>query len=129
MGRGQRGYIAPRTRAELPWVRIDVGVIAGVDWIAKNHASPAVANMSLGGPVSDALDTAVRNAIQSGVTFVIASGNSGRDACTSSPPRVQEAITVGATTKGDSRAYFSNYGECVDIFAPGEDIGICRDGK
>ncbi len=97
-------------------------VIAGIDWVAKNHQSPAVANLSLGGPVSEALDTAIRNAIKSGVVFTIASGNSNRDACSSSPPRVLEAITVGASNKKDERAYFSNWGECVDLFAPGEDI-------
>ena len=97
-------------------------VIAGVDWVTANHKSPAVANMSLGGPISDSLDYAVRNAINSGIPFVIAAGNSGSDACISSPPRIPEAITVGATNNQDKRAHFSNWGKCVDIFAPGEDI-------
>jgi subtilisin family serine protease len=98
------------------------GVIAGVDWVTENFEGPAVANMSLGGGVSPALDEAVSNAISAGVTFAIAAGNSNRDACTASPARVPEAITVGASNAEDVRAYFSNKGACVDIFAPGEDI-------
>ena len=98
------------------------GVIAGVDWIAANYEGPAVANLSLGGNVSAALDTAVRNAIEAGVTFVIAAGNANADACNTSPSRVGEAITVGATTIQDARAGFSNKGACVDIFAPGAEI-------
>ncbi len=98
------------------------GVIAGVDWVTQNHRSPAVANMSLGGSVSSALDTAVSNSINSGVTYAIAGGNSNADACTSSPARVAAAITVGATTNTDARASYSNYGSCLDIFAPGSNI-------
>ena len=98
------------------------GVVAGVDWVAENFVGPAVANMSLGGGVSPTLDTAVSNAIAAGVPFAIAAGNSNRDACSSSPARVPEAITVGATTNEDARAYFSNSGNCLDIFAPGADI-------
>lgn len=98
------------------------GVIAGVDWVAANHQSPAVANMSLGGGNSDALDTAVRNAIASGVTFAVAAGNDNANACTGSPNRVAEAITVGATTNTDARASYSNFGSCVDLFAPGSNI-------
>src|SRR5215813_9284608 len=98
------------------------GVIAGVDWVTANHISPAVANMSLGGGVSTALDTAVRNSIASGVTYSIAAGNSNTDASSSSPARVAEAITVGATTMTDARSSFSNFGSVVDIFAPGSSI-------
>ncbi len=98
------------------------GVIAGVDWVTNNHISPAVANMSLGGGVSAALDTAVNNSINSGVTYSIAAGNSNVDACGSSPARVAAAITVGASTSTDTRASFSNFGTCVDIFAPGLNI-------
>lgn len=98
------------------------GVIAGVDWVAANHIKPAVANMSLGGGNSTALDAAVRNAVASGVTFVVAAGNSNANACTGSPNRVAEAITVGSTTRTDARSSFSNFGACVDIFAPGSDI-------
>ncbi|WP_293170131.1 S8 family peptidase [Oceanithermus sp.] len=98
------------------------GVIAGVDWVANNHQSPAVANMSLGGGVSTSLDDAVRNAIASGVTFAVAAGNEDTDACNGSPARVAEALTVAASDSSDVRAYFSNYGSCVDLFAPGVDI-------
>lgn len=98
------------------------GVIAGVDWIAGNHQKPAVANMSLGGGNSEALDTAVRAAIDAGVTFVVAAGNDNVDACNGSPNRVDEALTVGSTTRSDQRSSFSNKGSCVDIFAPGSAI-------
>lgn len=98
------------------------GVIAGVDWVTVNHATPAVANMSLGGGASTALDTAVRNSIASGVTYAIAAGNSSANACNSSPARVGEALTVGASTNTDSQASFSNFGTCVDLYAPGQSI-------
>ncbi|MGP3925620.1 S8 family peptidase [Streptomyces sp. 8N616] len=97
-------------------------VIAGIDWVVKNAKKPAVANMSLGGVASPSLDTAVRNAIASGVTFAVAAGNDGLPADLTSPARVKEAITVGATEKNDSRAWFSNWGGTVDLFAPGVDI-------
>jgi subtilisin family serine protease len=98
------------------------GVIAGVDWVTANRANPAVANMSLGGGVSSALDAAVRNSIASGVTYAVAAGNSNINAANASPARVAEAITVGASTISDARASFSNYGSVVDIFAPGSGI-------
>lgn len=100
------------------------GVIAGVDWVTSDHQAgqPAVANMSLGGGVSSALDTAVTNSINDGVAYAIAAGNDNVDACNSSPARVGSAITVGATTSTDARASFSNYGTCLDIFAPGLNI-------
>ncbi len=98
------------------------GVIAGVNWVAANAIHPAVANMSLGGGASQALDDAVNGAINSGVTFSIAAGNSNTDACTTSPARVAAAITVAATDSTDTRASFSNYGTCVDIFGPGVNI-------
>jgi aqualysin 1 len=98
------------------------GVIAGVDWVTNNHASPAVANMSLGGGASTALDSAVQNSIASGVFYGIAAGNSNVNACTASPARVATATTVGSTTSGDARSSFSNYGNCVDVFAPGSSI-------
>jgi subtilisin family serine protease len=98
------------------------GVIAGVDWVTQNHISPSVANMSLGGGISSALDTAVNNSINSGVTYAIAAGNSNANACNFSPARVAAAITVGATTMTDARSSFSNFGTCVDIFAPGSSI-------
>jgi subtilisin family serine protease len=98
------------------------GVIAGVDWVTNNHIKPAVANMSLGGGASTALDTAVRNSIAAGVTYSIAAGNSNTNAANSSPARVTQAITVGATTMSDQRSSFSNFGSVVDIFAPGSSI-------
>lgn len=99
-------------------------VIAGLDWIAANHPSgaPAVVNMSLGGAASNTLDAAVRGVISKGITVVVAAGNSNADACNASPARVKEAITVGASTSTDSRASFSNFGSCVDLFAPGASI-------
>jgi len=100
------------------------GVIAGVDWVTGNHATgaPAVANMSLGGGASSALDGAVNNSIIDGVTYVVAAGNSNTTACSSSPARVANAVTVGATTSTDARSSFSNYGTCLDLFAPGSSI-------
>jgi subtilisin family serine protease len=98
------------------------GVIAGVDWVTGHHISPAVANMSLGGGVSTSLDSAVRNSIASGVTYAIAAGNSNTNASNSSPARVSEAITVGASASNDARSSFSNFGSVVDIFAPGSSI-------
>ncbi|MFD1659373.1 S8 family serine peptidase [Streptomyces caeni] len=97
-------------------------VIAGVDWVAAHHSGPSVANMSLRGPADSALDTAVRNAIASGVTFAVAAGNDSTDASNWSPARVTEAITVGATSTNDARAFFSNYGPVLDLFAPGVSI-------
>ncbi len=98
------------------------GVIAGVDWVTNNHQKPAVANMSLGGGADQAMDDAVRRSVAAGVTYVIAAGNDNSNACGASPARTPEAITVGATTSTDSRASFSNFGECVDIFGPGHQI-------
>src|SRR6185436_3137817 len=98
------------------------GVIAGVNWVTANHISPAVANMSLGGGVSTALDTAVNNSINAGVTYAIAAGNSNTNASNSSPARVAAAITVGSSTSTDARSSFSNFGSVVDIFAPGSSI-------
>ncbi|MBA2525230.1 MAG: S8 family peptidase [Pyrinomonadaceae bacterium] len=100
------------------------GVIAGVDWVTSNHTAgtPAVANMSLGGGASSALDTAVNNSINDGVTYAIAAGNSNANACNTSPARVANAITVGSTTNTDARSSFSNFGTCLDIFAPGSSI-------
>jgi hypothetical protein len=98
------------------------GVIAGVDWVRANHVKPAVANMSLGGGASISLDNAVTNAINAGITFAVAAGNSTADACNYSPARVGPALTVGATTNTDARASYSNFGNCLDLFAPGSSI-------
>jgi subtilisin family serine protease len=100
------------------------GVIAGLDWIVGHHTAgtPAVANMSLGGGASAALDTAVQNVINDGVVMAVAAGNDGLNACNYSPARAANAITVGSTTSTDARSTFSNTGTCVDIFAPGSSI-------
>ena len=105
-------------------IGLNSGVIAGVDWVTGDHAAgaPAVANMSLGGGQSAALDTAVRNSIADGVSYAVAAGNDTADACAGSPSGVTEAITVGATDQADARASFSNFGSCVDWFAPGVNI-------
>jgi subtilisin family serine protease len=100
------------------------GVIAGIDWVTANHqaGAAAAANMSLGGGASTALDAAVQRSISDGVTYAIAAGNSSANACNASPARVAEAITIGATTSSDARASYSNYGSCLDLFAPGSSI-------
>ncbi len=98
------------------------GVIAGVDWVAGSTLRPAVANMSLSGGVSVAVNSAVAGAVSKGVTMVVAAGNSSADACKYSPAKEPSAITVGATDSGDARAWYSNYGSCVDMFAPGSAI-------
>ncbi|MGZ0145475.1 S8 family peptidase [Kribbella sp. WER1] len=97
-------------------------VVAGIDWVTKNAKKPAVANMSLGGGADDALDAAVKASVAAGVTYAVAAGNDNADACQSSPAKEPSAITVGATDDQDKRAEFSNYGKCVDLFAPGVDI-------
>lgn len=99
------------------------GVIAGLDWVAAQNVSGArVANMSLGGGASSALDSAVNGLISKGVSVVVAAGNSSADACKSSPARVPAAITVAASTINDALASYSNRGSCVDIIAPGSSI-------
>lgn len=100
----------------------NAGVIAGVNWVTANRVGPAVANMSLGGAASTALDTAINNSIAAGITYAVAAGNENQNACNVSPARVAAAITVGATTSTDARSSFSNYGPCLDIFAPGSSI-------
>ncbi|MEU1282219.1 S8 family serine peptidase [Streptomyces sp. NPDC005805] len=97
-------------------------VVAGIDWVTQNANGPSVANMSLGGGADEALDEAVRKAVASGITFGVAAGNESSDAGQSSPARVQEAITVASSTEADEQSDFSNYGEVVDIYAPGSDI-------
>lgn len=99
-------------------------VIAGVDWVTAHHKGtrPAVANMSLGGDASRALDSAVAAGIADGITFVIAAGNWTEDACVGSPARLGPALTVGSTDRSHTRSSFSNFGPCVDLFAPGSDV-------
>jgi subtilisin family serine protease len=103
------------------------GVVAGMDWVAANHVKPAVANMSLGGGASTAIDDAVANMYDAGVPVIVAAGNGNRagrqdDACKYSPARAPKAYTIGATTSTDAKASYSNYGNCVDLFAPGSSI-------
>ncbi|RXF01206.1 S8 family peptidase [Pseudoalteromonas sp. PS5] len=98
------------------------GVIAGIDWVKNNASGPSVANMSLGGGASQAVDDAVNNAVAAGVSFVVAAGNDNSNACNYSPARAANAITVGSTTSSDARSSFSNYGNCLDIYAPGSSI-------
>ncbi|TDO47874.1 subtilisin family serine protease [Kribbella sp. VKM Ac-2527] len=102
-------------------------VIAGIEWVTANAKKPAVANMSLGGGADQALDAALKASIDSGVSYAVAAGNESADACGTSPAREPSAITVGATDDQDARANFSNFGKCVDVFAPGvaiESVGI-----
>ena len=98
------------------------GVLAGIDWVTANHQTPSVANMSLGGGKSQALNDAVEKSIASGVTYAVAAGNYSADACSFSPASAPNALTVGATTRKDARAYYSNRGPCLDLFAPGDSI-------
>jgi subtilisin family serine protease len=102
----------------------NAGVIAGVNYVTNNKSSSrrSVGSMSLGGGVSTALDQAVAASISSGVPYAIAAGNDNANACNYSPARTSTAVTVGATTSTDARASYSNYGTCVDIFAPGSSI-------
>jgi subtilisin family serine protease len=101
--------------------------MAGMDWVTANHVKPAVANMSLGGGASTAIDDATNRMINAGVATAVAAGNGNQggrqqDACNYSPARVPNAITIGATTKTDAKTSWSNYGNCVDFFAPGAGI-------
>ena len=109
------------------------GVIKGVDWVTANAAEPAVANMSLGGGASKALDDAVRSSATSGVFYSIAAGNNSANACNYSPARAGAGtnngiVTTAATNSGDKEASWSNYGSCVDIWAPGVSIVSTKKG-
>lgn len=104
-------------------------VIGGIDWVAANHIAPAVANMSLGGGASNSLNQAVENAIQAGVSFAVAAGNENTNACNRSPASAPSALTVGASTRQDARSSFSNFGTCVDLFAPGSGITSSTNGS
>ena len=105
-------------------VGLTSSVIAVVDWVTGNHGAgqPAVANMSLGGGKSTTLEAAVQRSINDGVTYAVAAGNETEDACTGSPSGLPAAITVGSTTSTDARSDFSDFGPCVDFFAPGSSI-------
>ncbi|MEU8628639.1 PKD domain-containing protein [Streptomyces sp. NPDC048669] len=104
-------------------------VIAGIDWVAQNATGPSIGNMSLGGGGNTSVDEAVQGAIDSGVQFAVAAGNESQNACNTSPARVADAITLGATTRSDSRdTGYSNYGRCLDLFAPGSNITSTRNG-
>lgn len=98
------------------------GIIAGMNWVVQNRVRPAVANMSLGGGFSQSVNDAVQRMVNAGVTVVVAAGNDNSNACSYSPASAASAITVGSTTRTDARSSFSNYGNCLDIFAPGSSI-------
>jgi len=103
-------------------IGLNSDVIAGVDWVSANHVNPAVANMSLGGGKSPALDQAVTNLWNSGVFLAVAAGNDNVDACTESPSGAPSVFTVAASTKTDAKASYSNWGTCVEAYAPGSAI-------
>jgi len=98
------------------------GVIAGIDYVRLNHIKPAVANMSLGGGASTSMNTAVTNLANAGVFVAVAAGNSNANACNYSPAGATAVTTVAASTNTDARASYSNYGSCVDLYAPGSSI-------
>jgi subtilisin family serine protease len=98
------------------------GVLAGIDWVRLNHVKPAVANMSLGGGYSATENTAVTNLVNAGVFLAVAAGNENQNACNTSPASAPAVTTVAASDRTDTRASFSNYGSCVDIYAPGVSI-------
>ncbi|MHB1074308.1 MAG: S8 family peptidase [Gemmatimonadaceae bacterium] len=98
------------------------GIISALDWVRVNHIKPAVANMSLGGGYSSALNTAVNNLAAGGVFVAVAAGNENQDACNVSPASAAYTTTVAASTSTDARASYSNYGGCVDLYAPGSSI-------
>ena len=98
-------------------------IVSAINWVIGDHTTgPAVANMSLGGGASSSLDAATASLVDDGVITVVAAGNSNNNACYYSPAREPSAITIGATTSSDARASFSNYGSCLDMFAPGQSI-------
>lgn len=99
-------------------------VIAGIDWVTANHRKPAVAVLTLGGGISAQLDAAIQRSIAAGVTYVSASGGSATDGCQFSPGHIPEIINVSATDRNDARASFTNYGSCIDLFAPGVSVTL-----
>jgi subtilisin family serine protease len=97
-------------------------IVAGVNWVTANHVKPAVANMSLGGGISTAMESAIQSSINAGVTYVVAAGNSSANACNTSPARMPAALTVAASDRNDVSASFTNRGSCVDLYAPGVSV-------
>lgn len=100
-------------------------IIKAIEWITNRAATSgkiSIVNMSLGGPSSSALDTAITNSFNSGVYYVVAAGNSNANACNYSPARIPSAITVAASDVKDNKASFSNYGKCVDVYSPGVNL-------
>jgi serine protease len=98
------------------------GIIAGIDWVTSHRTLPAIANMSMSGSKSSTVNAAIQNSIKSGVVYTIAAGNNSSDACNYSPGSTPEALTVGSSWNGDGMSSFSNFGSCVDLFAPGEAV-------
>ncbi|MCU1499809.1 MAG: Aqualysin 1 [Acidimicrobiales bacterium] len=99
------------------------GIIKAIDWVVANHGrGPAVANMSLGGGADVPLDRAIESMVKDGISVAVAAGNEAQDACNVSPARVPSAITTGASASDDTEADFSNFGKCVDLYAPGVDV-------
>ncbi|MEU3501737.1 S8 family peptidase [Streptomyces hundungensis] len=125
---GNRYGVAKKAKIVAVRVLDDAGsgtteqIVAGIDWVTRHAAKPAVANLSLSGGADAVVDQAVRRSIASGVTYTVAAGNDNEDATKHSPARVREAITVGSTTERDAREALSNYGAALDLFAPGESI-------
>jgi subtilisin family serine protease len=97
-------------------------IIAGIDWVRLNAVKPAVANMSLGGGLNTALNTAATNLANSGVFLAVAAGNENQNACNVSPASASGTLTVAASTSTDAKASYSNWGGCVDVYAPGSSI-------
>ncbi|HEX6749341.1 MAG TPA: S8 family peptidase [Longimicrobium sp.] len=98
------------------------GIIAGIDWVRLNHIKPAVANMSLGGGLSSSLNTAATNLVNAGVFLAVAAGNENQNACNVSPASASGTLTVASSTSSDAKSSFSNWGGCVDVYAPGSSI-------
>ncbi|KAH9072766.1 subtilisin-like serine protease [Lactarius deliciosus] len=117
LGSNGSGSMSDKTQPRRPEL-----AAAELKATGKTKHKGSVANMSLGGGKSTTLDNAVNGAVDMGLHFAVAAGNDNRDACTFSPAAAEKAVTVGASTLGDERAYFSNYGPCVDVFAPGLNI-------